>query len=202
MAGSADLRVPSGSFSVDQAYTAGTLTLRAPSGDIVLNSQVTGTGGSGTTVTLAAGNNFINNFGASAIDAGAGRYLVYSSNPANDVRASLAYDFKQYDADFESTPVLGAGDGDRILRAGVRFSIHKVVADGAAEEERFLKHDADMPSQVGGGQVADVDAVEADVAGIYVVEPADEIYQRGLAASAAADDADFLAGSDRKIDFL
>jgi filamentous hemagglutinin family protein len=111
MAGSADLRVPSGNFVVNHAYTAGNLTLRAAAGDIALNSGLTGTGGSGTTVTLAAGSNFINNSGASAIDPGAGRFLVYSTNPANDTRGGLAYDFKQYDTTFGSTAVLGTGDG-------------------------------------------------------------------------------------------
>jgi filamentous hemagglutinin family protein len=111
MTGSANLKVPSGNFSVDQAYTAGDLTLQAPAGDIVLNAGLTGTGGSGTTVTLVAGNNFINAFGASAIDPGAGRFLVYSTNPANDARGGLVYDFKQYNAAFGSTTVLGAGDG-------------------------------------------------------------------------------------------
>jgi hypothetical protein len=111
MTGSADLRVPSGNFPVDQAYTAGNLKLRAPAGNIILNAGVTGTGGSGTTVTLVAGNNFINNFGPNAIDPGAGRFLVYSTNPANDARGGLVYDFKQYNAIFGATTVLGTGDG-------------------------------------------------------------------------------------------
>ncbi len=84
MAGTASLQVPSGNFAVDQAYTAGSLTLLAPAGDIVLNAAVTGTAASGTTVTLA-GNNFINNVGSSAVDAGAGRWLVYSTDPASNM---------------------------------------------------------------------------------------------------------------------
>jgi hypothetical protein len=110
MTGTADLRVPSGDFSVDQAYAAGSLTLQAPAGDIVLNAAVTGTGG-GTTVALVAGGDFVNNLGAGAIDPGAGRFLVYSTDPANDTRGGLAYDFKQYNAAFGSTIVLGTGDG-------------------------------------------------------------------------------------------
>jgi filamentous hemagglutinin family protein len=155
MAGSADLRVPGGNFSVDHAYTAGNLTLRAPAGDIVLNSPVTGTGGSGTTVALAAGNNFINNFGANAIDPGAGRFLVYSTNPANDTRGGLVYDFKQYDATFGSTAVLGAGDG-------FLYSIAPVIAPSLTGTATKV-YDGSMTAPAGSLVLSATGAIDGDV---------------------------------------
>lgn len=57
--------------------TAGNITLNA--GASITNSQ------SGATLALAAGGNFINNAGATPlVTTGAGRYVVYSSAPAND----------------------------------------------------------------------------------------------------------------------
>jgi filamentous hemagglutinin family protein len=61
---------------------------------------------------------FLNNSDASALVAGAGKtWQVWSSNvdPFNvgtgDVRSGLAYNFKQYNATYGATTVLGAGNG-------------------------------------------------------------------------------------------
>ena len=86
--------------------------------------------------------------------------------------------------------------------AGFGPAVDQVVADRAAEQERLLEHDADVPPEVAGGQLADVDAVEQHAAGVDVVEPADQVHERRLAAAAAADDADLLAGLDREVDVL
>ena len=83
MIGAASLFAPTGNFVVDQSYSAGNLILRAPGGDIVLNTAIAGTG-SGTTVTLVAADNFTNNAGAAAVDAGSGRWLIYSTNPVGN----------------------------------------------------------------------------------------------------------------------
>lgn len=64
---------------------------------------------SGDAVTLAAGQNFLNNNGSSAF-AGSGRWLVYSADPASDTRGGLSYDFKQYNAAYGDT-LLGTGNG-------------------------------------------------------------------------------------------
>jgi hypothetical protein len=58
-----------------------------------------------------AGGKFVNNAGAGALSTPAGRWLVYSTNPALDTRGSLAYDFKQYNATYGVTPVQGSGKG-------------------------------------------------------------------------------------------
>ena len=80
--------------------------------DLTLAAPLASTAaGSGPAIVLDAGRNFINTAGASAIDSGAAPWRVYSTDPAADARGGLVADFKQYDAAFGSTPVLGSGNG-------------------------------------------------------------------------------------------
>ena len=76
---------------------------------ITLNGVLSATG-SGTAIELA-GMEFINNSGSSALSTLNGRWLVWSLNPASDTIGGLAYDFKQYNANYGSSTVLGAGNG-------------------------------------------------------------------------------------------
>jgi len=95
----------------------GTLTAIA-GGTLTLSQFGTGVsaGGSGDAITLV-GSRFVNLFGAGALSAPAGRWLVWSSNPSPfsgampDNRGGLAYDFKQYNATYGVTPVQGTGNG-------------------------------------------------------------------------------------------
>ena len=92
--------------------SAGGLLLRTTGAiaDLTLNQAVSGSA-AGDAVVLASARNFINNFGASAIDAGGGgRWLVYSGSPLNDTRGGLSYAFKQYNAAYGAA-VLGSGNG-------------------------------------------------------------------------------------------
>jgi hypothetical protein len=87
------------------------VTLRTPNaGDITVNGPLSAVG-AGDSIVLAAGGNFINNAGVSALDPGAGRWLVYSTSPALDTSGGLAADFIQYDTTYGVTPVLGSGNG-------------------------------------------------------------------------------------------
>ncbi|MEO5882819.1 MAG: YDG domain-containing protein, partial [Caldimonas sp.] len=65
----------------------------------------------GPTLTLSAGANFVNTAGSAALAPGAGVWRVYSTDPTADSRGGLVADFKQYDASYGVTPVLGSGDG-------------------------------------------------------------------------------------------
>ena len=65
----------------------------------------------GPTLTLSAGGNFVNTAGAAALVPGSGVWRVYSTDPTADSRGGLVADFKQYDAIYGVTPVLGSGDG-------------------------------------------------------------------------------------------
>lgn len=93
--------------------SGGVVTLRAAgsSSDLTLLNGVTAVG-SGTSLELSAGGNFINSAGAGALNPGAGRFLVWSTTPVNDTRGDIAYDFKQYAAMFGSTsPAQSSGNG-------------------------------------------------------------------------------------------
>ncbi|HXV12057.1 MAG TPA: autotransporter-associated beta strand repeat-containing protein [Burkholderiales bacterium] len=100
--------VDSGALTLG-ASSVGTLTARALGGDLSLNGTITAAGG-GDSIVLAAAGNFANNAGAAALNPGAGRWLVYSTDPALDVRGGLAYSFKQYNAPFGTAPA-GASNG-------------------------------------------------------------------------------------------
>jgi len=68
--------------------SSGNTVLVQNTGDILLTQQVAGTG-SGNSVVLA-GQNFSNTVGASAINPGAGRWLVYSTTPSSNTFGGLA----------------------------------------------------------------------------------------------------------------
>lgn len=96
------------------ASTVRTMTAQTLSGDLTLGGAITATGtGSGSSVRLAAAQNFINtgNFG---INPGAGsRWLVYSTTPTADTRGAgliTASNFKQYNTTFPGS-ISGAGNG-------------------------------------------------------------------------------------------
>ena len=70
------------------ASSAGTLTAQTLSGNLALNGVITATAG-GNSIVLAAAQDFINNAGAGALNAGAGRWLVYSTSPAGSTENGL-----------------------------------------------------------------------------------------------------------------
>lgn len=95
-----------------RSVTASSILGRSTTGNITLNNVATVLTGSGTgnAVELVAGgaaSRFVNNVGAGALNAssGAGRFLVWSQNPASDTRSGLAYNFKQYNATYGLTTV-------------------------------------------------------------------------------------------------
>jgi fibronectin-binding autotransporter adhesin len=91
-------------LTINTSTVSGSLTALA-GGTITLNGNVSANG-----IELSA-QQFINNAGASALNPGGGRYLIWSVDPANDNRGGLAYDFKQYNATYGVTAVLGTGNG-------------------------------------------------------------------------------------------
>jgi filamentous hemagglutinin family protein len=80
--------------------------------DLTLASAVTSASTANDSLVLVAGRNFINNVGAAALQIpGAARWQVWSTNPANDSRNNLGYDFKQYNATYGTTTVASTGNG-------------------------------------------------------------------------------------------
>ncbi|PIR31886.1 MAG: hypothetical protein COV36_06285, partial [Alphaproteobacteria bacterium CG11_big_fil_rev_8_21_14_0_20_44_7] len=85
----------------------------AADADITLNGTVTATD-AGNSLVLASGRNFINNVDANVLDAGAGRWLVYSATPANNTKGGLTSDFKLYNktyAGYAPASVAESNDG-------------------------------------------------------------------------------------------
>jgi len=81
------------------SITANTIFTRNynASGNIVLGSGAAlNTAGAGTNLTLVSAHNFVNNAGATPLNPGAGRSLVYSTDPAADTLGGLSRNFKRY----------------------------------------------------------------------------------------------------------
>ncbi|WP_437185267.1 filamentous hemagglutinin N-terminal domain-containing protein [Planctomicrobium sp. SH668] len=68
---------------------------------------------SGNAITLAAGRNFINNAGSGVLSTPSGRWLVYSTNPADDTIDTLTNDFRRFSCTYggscPSFPASGKG---------------------------------------------------------------------------------------------
>jgi len=88
------------SITIGSADNAGVINIGAATwadpmvfvsgGNVIINGVQTSTAGTGTNLVYATINGaFINNAGASAIDAGAGRYLVYSVDEDNDTLGGI-----------------------------------------------------------------------------------------------------------------
>ena len=71
-----------------------------------------------------------------------------------------------------------------------------VVGDGAGEEERVLQDDSEAAAECVEVLVADVDAVDEDLAVLDVVEAHHQRDDGGLAGAGVADDGGGFAGGD------
>ena len=81
--------------------------------DITLDDSITASGD----ITLAAGGDFFNNFGTNALLPG-GNFLVYSTDPQNNVRGGLTGAFEEFDKAFPAPPEAGnAGQNGFIFTA-------------------------------------------------------------------------------------
>lgn len=105
-----------GGVTTGAAITGGSVFMQSGAGrDVTLNNTITAAN-SGNALTIASGRNFINNAGAAALDAthAAGRWLVYSADPAADTRGGLSPSFKRYNktyVGYAPGSVTESGDG-------------------------------------------------------------------------------------------
>jgi filamentous hemagglutinin family protein len=119
----------SNNITVNSAINvAGRLNLVAGNA-LTLNAGITSTA-TGDALQLA-GQSFTNNVGAGALTTPNGRWLVWSGTPANDTRNGLGYNFKQYNATYGSSTVLGSGNGflytaAPVVTASLTGSVSKV----------------------------------------------------------------------------
>lgn len=103
-----------GALAITGSIAAGTITnpvtILTTGGMTLSPGVVIAADTSGDAIVLS-GATFTNNSGASALDPGSGRFLIWSTNPNLDNRGGLPFDFKQYNATYGVTTVLGSGNG-------------------------------------------------------------------------------------------
>ena len=75
------------------------------------------------------------------------------------------------------------------------LAVADVVFDRVVEHQDFLRHEAESHAQVAEADIADVGAFDRDAAGGRIVEPRQQLHERGLAAAVGADDGDGFAGA-------
>ena len=98
---------------------------------------------------------------------------------------------------------MGADRPGRRLDLGVgrvRSAVGDVVAHRAGEQERLLRHDAELAAVRVEVEVAQVDAVDRHRARRRVVEAGDQLDERRLAGAGLAHERDGLAGRDVQVD--
>ena len=88
----------------------------------------------------------------------------------------------------EAVDVRGSGGSEDLVLGGRRVAVGDVLPDRAAEQPRVLQHHADVRPQLAARHRRDVAVVECDAAAVELVEPHDEVDERGLAGARRADD--------------
>src|SRR5262249_38705381 len=86
------------------------------------------------------------------------------------------------------------------LRAGP--PVDEVLPHGPPEQERLLRDDAALASQILARQLAYVPAIERDSARVGVIKTANQVHQRRFARTAPPDDADHLPRPDVQVEIL
>ncbi|MHB8167982.1 MAG: two-partner secretion domain-containing protein, partial [Sulfuricella sp.] len=94
--------------------TTGAGAVTATAGGALTLGGTISANGPGDAVVLA-GSSFSNSTGAAAIATPGGRWLVYSTNPASDVKGGLAYNFKQYNLAYSGAAYAGPGAGNGFI---------------------------------------------------------------------------------------
>ncbi|MNZ69541.1 hypothetical protein D3C78_878450 [compost metagenome] len=84
--------------------------------------------------------------------------------------------------------------------AGSGHAVGQVVRQAAPKQHNILTDHGDPPSQLEHVQIAQVDAIEQHLAGLWIVVALQQIDQRRLADARAAAQGDFQAERDQRID--
>ncbi len=82
----------------------------------------------------------------------------------------------------------------------IKPAIENILAQGAAEQEHVLLHDADLAAQRFQGHRADIHPIDGDAAGLCLIEARQQGAERGLAGAGGADEGHRLAGGNAQID--
>ena len=91
---------------------------------------------------------------------------------------------------------------DDLLVGGTRSAVRNVVPDRPREQPGVLEDHPDPVAEVMTGHRGDIDPVKGDPATVELVEPHDEVDQRGLPRPGRADDRDGLPRLDDEVEVL
>ena len=94
------------------------------------------------------------------------------------------------------------GSPDDVFVGGGAVAIADIVHDRSGENKAVLHHNAHLRAKGVDRHLGDIHIVDQDRAGVDIVEPADQIYDGGLAGSGGADNGEAFPGVSRKIDIL
>jgi hypothetical protein len=136
--------------------TSGKVLVRATgaAGDITLNNTVTSGSAAGDSLVLAAGRNFLNNAGATPLNPGAGRFLVYSTDPAANTFGGFASTgnafSRTYAANAPTDASMTSISGNRMV-----YSVTPVInITGDNQAKVYGAADPSLTYTVGSGLVA------------------------------------------------
>jgi hypothetical protein len=101
-------------FINEAAITTADTILVNVGGDIILNHAIAAQGANNA-IVLSAGNDFTNSAGATALTASNGRWLVYSSDPANNTRDGLLPDASDFNKTLTMNVPATIGAGNRFI---------------------------------------------------------------------------------------
>ena len=137
---------------------AGAVKLQT-TGNVILGAGATvSSTAAGDALVLAAGGNFTNEAGATALSAPNGRWLVYSTDPAADTVGGLAYDFKHYGQTYGGQAYAGPGVGNGLLYSSALPALSVSVTGGP-----FTKtYDGTTAATVLGSDLAATGALNGD----------------------------------------
>ena len=81
----------------------------------------------------------------------------------------------------------------------VQATVEDIFFDGGIEEERILRHEADVVTKGADRHIPDIDAVDVDGSACHIIETWKQVGNGGLAGAGRPDDGDGLSGSGDEI---
>ena len=131
-----------GNVTVDGAISAANVAMQAGVGKnltIGTDGSIVATGAGNSVVLAADSGVFANNatVGTNAINAGTGRFLIYSANPTGIVKGGLTSNFRHYAgtyATYAPGSVAEAGNGFIYASAAGNLSVNTTLTSGSANQ--------------------------------------------------------------------
>ena len=141
-------------IGADGIVSGGAVAIHAQSGNVVLERGIS-VSGLGSIVLDAAGGNFVNHAGATALATASGGWQVYSTSPSSDERGGLTPNFKQYNAHFGDLPASGGN--------GFVYRIAPVITGQLTGDVRKVYDGGTSAVLAGANYLSTLGAIDGDV---------------------------------------